>query len=148
MVVTVQTRMHIAAPAEKVWEVLTAFDEYEKWNPFIISAQGHATEGQRLRLTMNFDGSKMKFRPRVRIANGSTLEWLGRVAIPGLFDGLHRFELEQIGQETLVTQSERFTGLGVRFVRDLQAKTTQSFELSDQALRNRVLAKTARKPIQ
>lgn len=139
MVVKVRTEVRVAAPVETVWEVLTAFEEYEQWNPFIVNANGIAKKGEQLRLTMDFGGSAMKFKPRVRIADGNTLEWLGRIVVPGFFDGLHRFELQQVGYETRVVQSEQFTGWGVRFVRDLALKTTQSFERSDAALHDRVL---------
>jgi hypothetical protein len=38
----------IAAPAARVWEVLTALHEYPAWAPFTVAARGRAEVGQRV----------------------------------------------------------------------------------------------------
>ena len=69
-------------------------------------------------------------------------EWLGRLGLPGIFDGRHRFDLapsENGG--TLVTQSEQFDGILVRFMRtSLDTQTIAGFEAMNAALKARVEA--------
>ena len=43
-----RTEVEIAAPTEAVWETLTDLAAYPDWNPFIVSAEGRATVGERL----------------------------------------------------------------------------------------------------
>ena len=41
-------RSEIDASPEDVWQVLTDFDAYPEWNPFIRSIQGNPEVGSRL----------------------------------------------------------------------------------------------------
>ena len=43
---TIETAIDISASAERVWDVLTRFDAYPGWNPFITSITGIPREGQ------------------------------------------------------------------------------------------------------
>jgi hypothetical protein len=132
--------VHIAAQPQAVWAILTDFGSYQSWNPFIVQAQGTASVGQRLALTMLRNGqAAMRFKPTVTVAEpGLTLEWLGRVVVPGLFDGRHRFDLKPVAGGTAVVQSEVFSGLAVRFANGLAEDTTQSFIQLNLALKQRI----------
>ena len=56
----------IAAPAERVWEVLIDFDAFPTWHPFITSAEGTVQVGGRLTLRMQpVGGSAVTLRPTV-----------------------------------------------------------------------------------
>jgi hypothetical protein len=55
----------------------------------------------------------MTFRPTVLAAEpGRELRWLGHLLVPGIFDGEHRWLIEEAGPGRLrFTQSERFGGI-------------------------------------
>lgn len=131
----------VEAAPEEVWAVLTDFGGYAAWNPFMVEGAGNARVGSRLQLVMLNGTSRMRFRPTVTVVEpGRTLEWLGRLVLPGIFDGRHRFELTSTPKGTRVVQSERFSGVLVALMGRLERNTTENFERFNEALAARVLA--------
>lgn len=134
-----QTDIEIEASAERVWAVLADFPAYPQWNPFIKSVVGSPEQGARLQVTLHPSGGKaMRFSPVVLAAEaGRELRWLGRLVMPGLFDGEHRFFIEPLAEGTVrFEQSERFSGLLVGlFRRSLDRDTKRGFEEMNQALK-------------
>jgi uncharacterized protein YndB with AHSA1/START domain len=60
------SEIEINAPAERVWEVLTDFASYPKWNPFITRISGEPTTGERLEVRIEPPGGRaMTFKPTV-----------------------------------------------------------------------------------
>jgi len=144
---TLQADIEIQATADQVWEVLTDFTGYRDWNPFVVEASGTPRPGQRLELQMRLPGRRpMTFRPEVLDADpGRKLRWLGRLLLPGLFDGEHSFSLEPIGPERVrLTQHEEFRGLlaPLLLVR-IGEPTLAGFHQMNQALKVRVEQPTA-----
>ena len=45
-------KVHIAAPPEKVWDVLVNFDCYSQWNPFCVEARGVLAVGEPLTMKL------------------------------------------------------------------------------------------------
>jgi hypothetical protein len=136
-----QAEVEVHGSAEQVWEVLTDFAAYHEWNPFIVQAAGTAEAGQRLVLHMRLTSRSMTLRPQVLEADpGRTLRWLGRVLIPGLFDGEHHFTIEPAGPGRVrLTQHEEFRGLLAPLMLAMIAKPTlASFDRMNQALKTRV----------
>lgn len=136
----IHTQIDIDAPAEKVWDILLDFDRYPDWNPFILEASGQVIPDQKLRVTIKAPAMKaMTFKPRVVAAeDGRRLCWLGRLGIPGLFDGQHCFELEPLGQDKVrFTHSERISGLLTYFTAETIARTRQGFEFMNESLKRR-----------
>lgn len=137
-----RTETEIDAPVEAVWKTLTDLVAYPDWNPFIVSAEGRAAVGERLTNRLQPPGGKaMTFTPTVTAFEPTVaFEWLGRLGLPGIFDGRHRFDLapsENGG--TRFTQSEEFSGILVRFMRSsLDTKTVAGFEAMNAALKARV----------
>jgi hypothetical protein len=76
--------------------VLTDFGSYPAWNPFVTAIAGKLREGARLRARIEPPArSAMTFRPTVvAVVRERELRWLGRVLVPGLFDGEHALRLE------------------------------------------------------
>jgi hypothetical protein len=94
-----RTEIAIAAAPERVWEVLTDFDSYPSWNPFIRSVTGRPAAGTQLEVRIEPPGGRsMTFRPTVLAAEPPReLSWLGRVLLPGVLDGEHSFHIEPSG---------------------------------------------------
>lgn len=141
-----QAEIEIQAPAEQVWEALTDFAAYRDWNPFIVQASGTALPGHRLGLRMRLNDRTMAFRPEVLEADpGRRLRWLGRLLMPGLFDGEHSFTIQPTGPgQVRLTQREEFRGLLAPLLLAMIAKPTlASFQRMNQALKARVEQPTA-----
>lgn len=144
MATDLHTEIEIAAPAEQVWNVLADFPAYPDWNPFIPRISGPLTTGERLDVRLQPPGGPgMTLRPTVlEAAPGRALRWLGRLGIPGVFDGEHRFFIEPLGDGRVrFIQSERFSGvLAPLLLRLVGEKTRQGFEAMNQALKARAEA--------
>jgi hypothetical protein len=140
------TQVDIDAPAEAVWAVLTDFDSYHEWNPFMHVA-GRASENARLHVELALsEGQSTRFRPTVtRVDPSRELRWLGHLWTPGLFDGEHRFELTPLdGGRTRLTHAERFSGVLAPLVRRLTGSATErGFEAMNAALKRRVETEAA-----
>jgi hypothetical protein len=133
--------IEIEASASRVWQVLTDFSSYPEWNPFIRRISGQPKEGRRLKVYIEPPRSRGRvFRPKVLKAQPPReLRWLGRLLIPGLFDGDHLFSIERLGSGRVrFVQREIFSGLLVSFlIRGLDAKIRLGFEQMNQALKLR-----------
>jgi hypothetical protein len=80
----------------------------------------------------------MTFRPTVlAVRPGELLRWIGRLIMPGIFDGTHQFALDDIGGHTRLTQSETFRGVLVPFTGKIITQTEADFRALNQALKQR-----------
>ncbi len=85
-----RTEIEINASADTVWAILTDLSQFAAWNPFMPEAEGEIREGARLKVRIAPPGGKaMTFKPTVtpRVEPGRAFRWLGRLLLPGLFDG-------------------------------------------------------------
>jgi hypothetical protein len=138
-----QTSVEIDATPERVWAVLTDFDSYPDWNPFIRRARGKAEVGAKLENRLEPPGGRaMTFKPTVLVAEPAReLRWLGRLLLPRLFDGEHIFRLEPLeGGRTRFVQAERFRGVLVPLFGKTLEQTRRGFEAMNEALRRRAEA--------
>lgn len=140
----IAAEIDIDAPPSQVWAVLTDLPRYPEWNPFIREAAGEVRAGARLRLRMfPRAGRPMTFRPRVLVATTDIeLRWVGRLVLPGVFDGEHCFRLSPRatteGTHTHLRQTERFSGLLVPVLGKTIFATVENFRALNEALKNRV----------
>ncbi|HZC99707.1 MAG TPA: SRPBCC domain-containing protein [Actinomycetes bacterium] len=136
-----RTHTDIHASPERVWQVLTDFAAYPQWNPFMPQASGSARRGQRLTIRLQpVGGRATTFRPTVLEADpGKQLRWIGRLLVPGLFDGEHSFTIQPLGHgQVRLVQQEQFRGLLVPLLaRSLDRRTLPAFEQMNQALKRR-----------
>ena len=135
----IYTSVEIDAPAETVWSVLTDFGAYPTWNPY-TRIEGEPRVGERLRVSPGPEaGRSPTFRPRVLVADGRELRWLGHLLVPGLFDGEHSFVVEDLGEgRSKFVQSEAFSGVLVGPVmRFVGAQTEANFRGINGALEER-----------
>jgi hypothetical protein len=135
----IKTTIEIDAPANAVWAVLMDFSRYSEWNPFIRSIRGKAQQGEPLEILIQPPGGTgMTFRPIIlALQPEAELRWLGRLMLPGIFDGEHQFQLEPIGEgRTRLIHREVFSGLLVPLLwRNLHTQTRQGFEAMNHALK-------------
>ena len=138
---SLHTTITIDAPPEVVWSVLTDLDAYADWNPFVVEARGQVEVGHRLTNRLQPPGGKaMTFKPTVtEVDPPRVFEWLGRLLLPGIFDGRHRFELHATETGgTRLDHSEDFRGILVRPMRSsLDTTTRDGFEALNRALKSR-----------
>ncbi len=131
MAFEINTEITINATPEKVWVVLTNFEAYPEWNPFIKSIQGKVAAGNKIKVRIEPPGAKgMTFKPKVlTFVKHKEFSWLGHVLLPGIFDGKHKFELIDNGNGTTTfVQSETFRGILVPFLRkQLKHNTKNGF---------------------
>ena len=136
----ISTETEIDGTPEKVWAVLTDFAGYADWNPGFEEAEGRAQVGETLHLTFAKEGGRgMRMHPKVLVAEpGRELRWLGRLWMPGIFDGEHRFEIQELAPGRVrFVQSERFSGVLVGLFRSTLDKTRLGFAEMNGALKLR-----------
>ncbi len=139
----ISTEISINAEPAEVWEVLTDFDSYSSWNPFIVQSSGVAKVGETLLNKIQAPkGKATVFKPIVtKAVDNSNLEWLGKLGVKGLFDGRHSFQLEfePSSGTTKLIHSEEFSGALVRFFKkSLDTKVKEGFVSMNEALKDRV----------
>lgn len=81
----------------------------------------------------------MTFKPKVlEVAPNQRIRWIGRLLVPGLFDGEHLLQIEPLESgRSRFTQSERFTGVLTWFTGKLFSRTQAGFEAMNSALKQR-----------
>ncbi len=137
-----ETEIIIEAPAAKVWQVLTDFEKYPEWNPFIKEFDGEVKVGEKFKVNLHPPDSRpMTFHPRCLVLNENReFRWLGHLFIKGIFDGEHVFELEELEVgRTRFIQKEYFRGILVPLMwNKVELGTRKGFIGMNQALKNRV----------
>jgi hypothetical protein len=133
------TEIDISASPERVWGLLTAFEAFPQWNPFIRKVSGELKEGARLEAFIQPPGGKgMTFRPVVlRVQPPRELRWRGRVGIPGLFAGEHIFTIEPAGRDQVrFVHREEFKGILVPLLwRSFERDTRRGFVEMNECLK-------------
>jgi hypothetical protein len=130
----------IAAPVDTVWAELCAISSYPEWNPFITAFDGALAVGNRPTIRIAPPGGRaIAFRPTItRMDDRRHLEWLGRVVLPGIFDGRHSFRLQALPDgRTRLSQTEEFSGLLVALTGTVLERTRAGFVAMNEALRVR-----------
>lgn len=132
----IKTSITINASKEKIWKILTDFENYPEWNSFIKSVTGEIKVGNQIQIKLQ----GMTFKPIVLTLKENTeLKWLGHLWFKGLFDGEHKFKLTDNGNGTTnFEQSENFSGILVKlFAKSLEKETKSGFEQMNKELKIR-----------
>jgi hypothetical protein len=132
---SVQTQVEINAPAKEVRSVLLKFEDYPRWNPFIVKVDGTVAEGSKVTVTVRPVGKDtISGETTVTALTETRLAWTGSLAVPGLFSGNHEFVIESQGPDkTMFYQNERMSGLIIPFFNF--KPEAAGFELMNQALK-------------
>ena len=132
--------IEIDAPPERIRAVVTDFGAYPDWNPFIRRISGELREGARLEVRIEPPGcAHDDVQAHRSLRRGeSRAAWLGRLLLPGVFDGEHSLRIEPLdGGRSRFVQSERFSGFLVGLFKGTLAKTEAGFEQMNTRLKAR-----------
>jgi hypothetical protein len=139
MSIEIHAEIDIDAPPAVVWEVLTDFPRYARWNPFIVDVRGEPRAGESVEVTVALPGQERRvFRTRVTHASAAgELTWVGRLPIPGLLDGEHSFVVapRRDSEGTRFIQHESFSGVLLAFVSDAEDTVRAGFHAMNRALK-------------
>jgi len=135
----IKTEILINAIPDKVWAILTDFDKYPSWNPFIKYVRKTVKTGSQIEVRIEPPGTKgMIFYPKVlALEPNKELRWLGHLLFSGLFDGEHSFKIvdNKNGTSTFI-HNEYFTGILVPlFKKQMNTNTKRGFELMNEKLK-------------
>ncbi len=110
---SIKTEIVINTSKERVWEVLTNFQSYPEWNPFIKHISGDLIVDGKLKIILQNGDSQMAFKPTVlHVEPNKGFSWMGSLFVKGLFDGRHYFEIEELSpNQVLFKHGEEFSGL-------------------------------------
>lgn len=136
MVKQIKTSVAINSSKERIWQILTDFERYSEWNPFIESVTGNLKVGNQIKIQLQ----NMTFNPVIlTFKENEELKWLGHFGFKGLFDGEHKFKLIDHANGTVTfEQSENFSGILVRFfAKSLDKDTKVGFEKMNKELKLR-----------
>lgn len=137
----ISTEIEIAAPASRVWEILTDFEAFPSWNPFVREISGELREGAQLEVLLRAPNmSPITVKPRlVALQPERELRWLGHLWVRGLFDGEHRFQIEPTSETSVrFLHAERFSGLLVSpMLNRIGENTRLGFKTMNEALKAR-----------
>ncbi len=138
-----RTEIQIDAPPARVWSVLTDFEHYHEWNPFITTLAGRLEVGSLIDIAMNPPESReYRFNATLLACEESReLRWRGKMGADFLFRGEHFFRLtETDGGQTRFVHGEDFGGILVRWLGRQLTHTARGFVFMNQALKRRVEA--------
>lgn len=132
-----------ASPAD-VWSVLTDFNSYRLWNPFLIEMAGTVQVGSHLQFVASQpNGETRRFNATVITCTAaSLLHWRGSVGSPLLLRADHAFRLDRHGDATELVHEETFRGIAIPLMSRTIDATRDRFREMDAALRAEVEART------
>lgn len=133
-----RTEIMINASPEKVWKILTDFEKYPKWNPFIYRVAGTAEKNEKVDITFRNGLKEMTLHCLVTNAKPSKeLCWKYHYILPFLFRGEHCFIIEESAKDKVrFIDREQFNGLLVfTQAKDIDTNSKHDFEAMDLALK-------------
>jgi hypothetical protein len=134
----IKTEVVIEASPERVWKVLTDYENHPAWNPFIRSISGGKRENEKLVVSLKPpDGKAMTFHPKIiKFDTTKEFRWKGKLGVKGIFDGEHYFILEKLNSKrTRFTHGEKFSGILVPMMGGILEKTKYGFEQMNKAIK-------------
>jgi hypothetical protein len=112
----IKTELEIMASSERVWQVLTDFPNYSKWNPVMVQVKGEAKVRTKLGIHLRTRGGKNRiYKPTItKVQPNRELRWFGKSLFPGMLNGERIFTIHSLGINNVrFFHIQIFTGLGV-----------------------------------
>ena len=124
---TIHTEISIRASQERVWEALINSPDIPG---DIRAAIADRKTGVIMKVVMSSGSRSATLTVKLDTVDPfREIIWKGYYHIPGLFDGVHRFEVRgEGGGTTLLVHSEVFTGLLLPFLSGTLGDTKREFE--------------------
>ena len=130
----IKTSITINASPEKVWEILSDFQAYDIWNPFLTGMSGIFKKGNKVKI----NAGGMNFKPIIlNIEEKKEIRWKGSLLFKGLFDGEHVLQIVDHADGTVTfVHEEYFSGILVGlFAKKLDTETRAGFEEMNKKLK-------------
>ena len=112
----IKTEIQIAAPPEKIWSIITDFNNWKSWNPIVTQVSGSSSLGSELSVTMcGKDGkAAQKYKPKItNFEAPKSFRWRAKMMAEFLFTNDKTIELEKVGSGTRLIHKEFFSGMMV-----------------------------------
>jgi len=110
----IKTEISINASPKAVWKVLSDWQAYPQWNPFIINISGEQKIANKISANLKLESKDpMEITPiLLNVEEEREIRWKGKFLFTGLFDGEHYFLIEptEDGKVTFI-QGESFSGI-------------------------------------
>jgi hypothetical protein len=107
--------VEVKAGPGKVWDVVTGFDNFPDWNPFITSCTGELSEGSTLEMKLKPPGAEEMAVSSKVLSSTAPKEFRWSTGGP-LFSSEHVTTIQPIGDErVLVVQRGMYSGLLAAF---------------------------------
>ncbi len=139
----VEHRIGVQAPAEVVWEVVSAFETWPEWNPLYRKAEGLMKVGSTLVLEQHLPGqAPTVIQPIVQDwVPYEQLHWRSS-RLGGFVTAIRYLEIENMGPANATfSNGELFMGMLLRFVsRDERRRLKAAFTQMGEAVRDRAEA--------
>jgi len=138
---SINTRIVINAPADKVRAIVGDYGAYPSWNPFVVKVEGDMSAGKDVRVTVHPVGqAEITGTGHVLASDPDRIAWSGHLGFPGVFSGVHTFLIEADGpNRTVFSNNEKMQGLAVLFY-DFKP-TEAAFVAMNEALKQRAEAR-------
>ncbi|WP_426042013.1 SRPBCC family protein [Brevundimonas sp. TWP2-3-4b1] len=110
---SIATQISIRCPVERAWTVLTTFEDYPIWNPYIVRIEGEACAGGRILTYAHVEGAADPVVQTIDLVSITpfTMRWQGGLNDRSLLFGDHWFELVAESEHTILFRHyEHFTG--------------------------------------
>ena len=133
------TTIIINSSISKVWNELTNFDDYPKWNPLVGKLEGDIKEGNQI--ATYIVPLKNTYQPVIiSYKINEELVWLGIQGAKFLMAGKHYYMLRSISTtQTELLHGEYFTGLlSYALPSSMLKRMKTAFELHNSILKKRV----------
>jgi uncharacterized protein YndB with AHSA1/START domain len=121
-----ETTIH--APPADVFRVMTDFERYAEWNPWIREARGAASEGEVVAVKVKLGKATTSVKHRVlEIVPGVALRWCDMGWFTAIAYGERARRLEPLpGGDVAYRVELRVTGIGWRLVRALYGRALEA----------------------
>jgi hypothetical protein len=137
----IETDIEIEASAAEVWRVLSDFDRWPEWHPFVSGVSGRLAAGEQVALRKGSGDRSLTVRQKVAmVRDGEEFRLAGKLGVRGLLDNEHRFRVEPMGEtRSRFLHGQAFRGVLVRLlIRKRGAASYEVFEQINEALKRRV----------